>query len=135
MNIRITQDIASILFLNDTIFPGEDLDVSSNTYHWIARDGDCGSRVGFCSCTDLGQGILFLSRSGLLREYRGNNTQRRFIRVRESFARKNNFKVIITYTHRHNFSSMNNLIKHGYQHYMPEIDYAGDDFIYFIKHI
>ena len=124
-----------VLILNSLIFPEDDLDVGPNSVHWTARDLCNKEPVGFCSVSDFGHGILFLSRAGLLREYRGRGIQRKFIRVRESFAKRNGYEVIITYTYKDNYQSMASLIKNGYKVYEPEYDYAGPDFIYFMKEI
>jgi len=133
--IRATKDLPLVISLNAVILPEDDLNVGHETYHWIATDKRSGEPVGFCSVSDIGHGILFLSRAGLLRSHRGRNIQRRFIKVRESFAKRNGFESIITYTLKDNYQSMSSLIKSGYKLYTPEYNYAGDDFYYFIKEL
>ena len=135
ISIRKTKDIFSVIALNNFIMPEDELNVDTNSYHWLASDKRTNQLIGFCSVSDYGQGILFLSRSGLLRSHRGRNIQRRFILIREQFAKRNGFKKIITYTTKDNYQSMNSLIKSGYQFYDPEYKYVGDDFFYFIKDI
>ena len=135
LSIRQTRDTFSIIALNAVILPWDDLDVGPNNRNWIATNELTGEHIGFCSVSDYGQGILFLSRSGLLRAYRGRNIQRRFIRVREQFAKRNGFKKIITYTNKENYQSMNSLIKSGYKFYTPEYKYVGETFHYFIKEL
>lgn len=133
--IRKTNKLEDVLILNALIFPEDDLDVGTKSYHWIARDKCAGEPIGFCSVSDFGEGILFLSRSGLLRKYRGRGIQRRFIKLRERFASRNDFEKIITYTLKDNYSSMASLIKSGYKVYNPEYNYVGDNVIYFIKEL
>jgi len=133
LSIRQTHNLDEILILNALIFPEDELDVSINTSHWVARDKHSGKPVGFCSVSDIGQGVLFLSRSGLLREYRGRNTQRKFIAIRERYARRHGFECIITYTLKDNYQSFSSLIKKGYELYDPEYDYVGGDVFYFRK--
>ena len=135
LSIRATEDLFSVLNLNSIILPGDDLNVEAHTYHWLASNKYTGEHIGFCSVSDFGHGILFLSRAGLLRPYRGRNIQRRFISIRESFARRNGFTKIITYTIKDNYQSMNSLIKSGYKLYTPEYEYVGDKFFYFIKEL
>ena len=133
ISVRKTKDLYSILALNEILFPEDELNVGDNIFGWIAYGGENREQVGFCTCTDLGHNLLFLSRAGLIRSYRGRNIQKRFIRVRENFGRKNGFKKVITYVHKFNYSSLANLIKSGYFIYTPEWNYAGDGFIYLIK--
>lgn len=133
--IRQSNNISDVLALNYIIFPEDNLDVEHNTFHWLARNKRNNEPVGFCSVSDFGEGILFLSRAGLLPEYRGRNIQRRFITVREQFARRNGFEEIITYTLRNNYQSMSSLIKSGYHLYTPLYEYVGSDVLYFLKDI
>ena len=136
VTIRRTDDIEEVLRLNSLLFrKDEELNVSGNTYHWLCRDKQTGKSVGFCSCTDAGYRNLFLSRAGLLRNYRGFNLQKTFILIRESFARRRGFERVITYTTYDNYQSIANLIKSGYKLYEPEWKYVGPEFLYYIKHI
>lgn len=132
-NIKKTNDIFLILAMNNTIFPGDDLDVRQGLYCWIANCNTSGKPIGFCTLTDIGHKIGFLSRAGVIRDYRGHNLQRRFIRIRERFAKKLGLEKVITYVHNKNYSSLANLIKCGYIIYEPEYDYAGKEFIYLMK--
>jgi len=136
ITIRKTQDFFTILSLNEQIFSeSESIDVSNNIFGWIARDGANKKSIGFCTATNIGSGILYLSRSGLLSGYRGRGLQRRFVRIRERFARQNKFQTVITYVHPENHSSFVTLIKMGYEIYDPEYDYVGDEFIYLRKNV
>lgn len=130
MNIKIKRihDLAEIVNLNQFIFPQDLLDVSANVYGWISYDS--GKPNGFCTCTDIGYGILFLSRAGLLPDYRGGGIHKRFITVRKRFGVTHGYNTMITYVRRDNYSSLANLIKYGFEMYEPEYDYAGKDFIY-----
>lgn len=133
--IQKTSDFLTILQLNEEIFPGEDLEVSKRVSAWIARDRNTGKLVGFCTSTDYGGGIFFLSRAGVLPEYQGNGIQRRLITVRELHARRSGVKKLITYVARHNYKSLANLIKSGFLIYDPEYAYVGEKFIYLIKYL
>jgi len=133
MHLRKTNKLDDILILNAIIFPEDDLDVSKKTFHWIAKEGSM--PIGFCSAKDIGYRILYLTRAGVLKEHRGNGIQKRFIKARERFAKRNNFKKIITYTLKDNYQSIASLIKSGYLLYKPEYDYAGPEFVYLIKEL
>ncbi len=135
MKIRQTKDFHTISKLNDQIFQGELLDVSRNIYGWLAHIRDDIQPIGFCTATDLGERILFLSRCGVRKNYRGLHLQRRFIQTRLRFAKKKGFKKVITYVQKKNYPSLCNLIKCGFLLYEPEYQYAGDDFLYLIYEI
>lgn len=129
ISIRRTQDFESVVNLNSEIFPGELLDVSASVYAWIGIDSKAGKQVGFCTATNLGYRVLFLSRCGVRRDYRGLSLQRRFINVRLNFAIQNNYRRVITYVHRTNGASLNNLLRCGFKIYEPE-EWNGPEFIY-----
>jgi len=133
ISIREVKNLDPIILLNELIFPEDELDVGHNTFHWLARNKHNNEPIGFCSVSDFGEGILFLSRAGLLPEYRGRNIQRRFIRVREKFAMRNGYQKIITYTLKNNYNSISSLIKSDYHIYTPAYEYVGKEFTYFIK--
>lgn len=133
ISIRQTNKFDDVVVLNALIMPEDDIDVSSNTFHWIARDKHSGKQVGFCSVTDCGDGVLFLSRCGVLRNYRGRGTQKRFIAIREQFAKRRGFEAVVTYTLKDNYQSMVNLIKSGYEIYSPEYSWVGANVIYYRK--
>lgn len=133
-SIRKTYDFFSIVALNQEIFPGDLLDVSTNVHGWIVRCGDDRKPIGFCTCTDIGHRILFLSRAGLLPNYFGYGLHKRLINIRLRYAKVNGFKTVITYVKKDNYASFANLIKCGFLIYTPEYDYAGKDFIYLIKY-
>ena len=128
-SIRKTEDLAEVVNLNSIIFPQDLLDVSENVSAWIIYNADKHA-VGFCTASNLGHGILFLSRAGLLPEHTGNGLHRRSIRHRISYARRYRYSVIITYVRKDNWTSFCNLIREGFKLYEPEYDYAGKDFLY-----
>ena len=130
--IRQTDNLFDIVNLNELIFPGELIDVSRNIRGWIAYDENR-KPIGFCTCTDIGYGLLFLSRCGVLPHHRRNGLHKRLLTVREQHARKEDYKMVITYVHKDNTSSWVNFVKRGYEVYEPEYDYAGKDFLYFRK--
>ncbi len=75
----------------------------------------------------------FLSRAGVLPEARGQGLQRKLLKLRIRWARAQGCKQIITYTHKDNTVSANNLIKSGFLLYTPDWAWVGrDDFLYWI---
>jgi GNAT superfamily N-acetyltransferase len=117
--------------MNLEIFPYDNLYLKSYSYGWIVTVK--GDDVGFCTLDLLSDGIGFLSRAGLKPEARGFNLQMRMISVRESFAKRNGYYQMITYTLRDNIKSSVNLQKCGYMLYLPAYAYAGKDCLYWHK--
>lgn len=127
-----TNDFSLILELHKKLFPADSpIKSEDNRLFWLLKYKN--EVAGFCVAKKMQYGIMFLERSGVLREYRGHNLQIRLIRVRERYARNNNFKKIITYTKMYNITSSRNLQKAGYFLYIPEELYADKDCIYWIK--
>lgn len=62
----------------------------------------------------------YLKRAGVLEAHTGHGLQRRLIRMRESWARREGLSVLVTDTSRDSIASSNNLIKSGYKLYEPE---------------
>lgn len=129
--IRKSDNVGLVRSLHRDCFPGDDFYDHDGNQYWIAWNDK--EPIGFTMLTIMDENIGFLSRSGVLPNYRGNGLQRRFIRVREMFARKNDLKNIITYTKIHNISSSRSIQKCGYDLYIPEYEYADKDCLYWIK--
>lgn len=66
---------------------------------------------------------VYLSRSGVMPQHRGNNLQVRLIRAREAFAKKHGFAACITDT-TNNVASANSLIRAGYKLYNPSVPWS-----------
>lgn len=131
--IRQSTNIGLIKSLHRDCFPDDDFDDHKENVCWIAWKGK--EPIGFTVLTKLSHGIIFLSRSGVLPKYRGNKLQKRFIRVRERYARKHGYKNIITYTKIFNINSSRSIQKCGYELYVPEYEYADKDCLYWIKQL
>lgn len=130
-SIRQTNNKKLIENLHQQCFPGEDFYEHDKNKYWVAMDRD-GVALGFGIATDFGNGVYFLSRSGVLAKYRGKRIHERIIKVRIRDARRRKFKSVITYTAKENHASVNNLIRCGFLSYTPADKYVGDDFNYWI---
>lgn len=112
VNQAIIEDLQLRLFPSDTLFPIE------NAKWWVVLDDD--KPVGFAGLVldyrwlDCG----YLCRAGVLSSYRGQGIQKRLLRVREAYARRQGWKWLITNTY-HNYASANSLISQGYKLYEP----------------
>lgn len=131
ISIRKTTDKKLIYNLQTKLFPDDDFYEHKNNNYWIAWKDE--KPIGFCIAAIWKYKVLFLARSGVISSQRGNNLQKRLVRVRESFAKKNGIKTIITYTLRDNIPSFVNLIKMNYLIYEPEYPYSEYEAFYFIK--
>ena len=129
--VRKTDKFDLILSLNRKIFPCDDLEICDNTVGWIIWHNK--TPVGFCTMRMLTHRIAYMDRAGILEEHRGKGLHKKLLRVRESYARRQNYKEIITYTVSDNFDSLFTLVRHGYKKYDPEYAYAGRTCHYVIK--
>jgi len=121
-------DISNVFFLNETIFPLDELEVGGDSYYWLAwKDND---PVGFACLNILEDGIGYLTRGGILEEHRGNGLHTRLIDARLRYAKKHKLRKVITYTLTDNVFSMVSLVRRGFQIYSPSFEYAGEKCTY-----
>lgn len=130
MRIRKTERIDLVEKLNDIIFPADPLEREDLDEYWLVYDS--GEPVGFASIRPIVQDpdVAFLNRAGLLHGYYGKGLHKKLIKARLSWAKKNGYFRIITYTTRENFLSYHNLQKCGFFLYEPGYRYVGKDFLY-----
>lgn len=115
-------------------------EATPDTVYYVAEACDVltglGSIVGYGGVRLPPQwpGVAFLSRAGVLPEYRGQGIQKRLIRARVAWAKRSNQAThAITYTNYYNPASSNALIAAGFKLYVPSPLYVGDDFLYWRK--
>lgn len=124
-NIRILQS------LHKKTFPTDDMLEFKNNINWVLCDDD--NIVGFTSLKVFDETICFLSRTGILPKARKQGFHKKAIKLREKFARRHNFKYVVTYVSTDNSPSFVNLITSGYDIYTPEWKWVGSEFIYLRK--
>lgn len=99
---------------------------------WIAYEGS--EPVGFAGLararSNIGYG--YLVRTGVLPQHRGQGLQRRFVKLRERFARNEGMKGLITDT-TDNVVSSNNLAASGFRLFTPRTPWAFRDSLYWKK--
>lgn len=134
IHIRQCDDQELLLRLDRVCFPDDDRVDPTRGVWWVAYHDD--DPVGFAGLytlvtpicnvngTDVGSAI-FLSRCGIIPMYQGLGLQRRLIRVRLAWGRKNRCKRAITYTAHQNIASARNLQREGFLLYWPETDWSG----------
>ena len=133
IRIRQTDDIDLIRELHTQLFPADEWPVTDKTTCWLMTLDD--DPVGFCTADDLGSGVVFMTRAGVLPVVRGGGLQRRLIRVRTAWARALGATAVITYTILQNYPSMINLLKSGFKFYTPEYEWVGSKVHYFHKQL
>lgn len=126
-------DISNVFFLNETIFPCDELEIGGDSYYWLAWKEK--TPVGFACLNILEDGIGYLTRGGILDEHRGKGLHTRLIDARIRFAKKRGLKQLITYTLTENVFSMVSLVRKGFKIYSPCYEYAGEKCTYLIYEI
>lgn len=136
MHVRKTTNLEVIERLDTKIFGKEKLDESYETaIWWLAYvDGKIAGYAGlrvFCEGDRERSG--FLTRAGVLKEFRGLGIQRALIDCRDREARRQGLNMNITYTADWNTASANNLIRCGYELYIPQYKFGLKNALYFWK--
>jgi len=132
IKFKQTEDFQSVVWLDSMCFPSDHpLTDFEETVFWIGSFE--GHPVAYCGAKPIDETCVYLSRVGVLKEFRGQGLQRRMIKLRERWAKKEGYKEIISATSRANYASSNNLIACGYKLYEPEEAWLEDGAFYFIK--
>jgi GNAT superfamily N-acetyltransferase len=123
-SLRRTEELDEVRELHTLAMP-EDAWVGDDHTFWIARD-ESKKPVGFCSAIYRPEsGYVFLSRAAVAKSAQGHGLQRRMIRARVAWARKQGATEVITYTLLKNYESFLNLLKCGFRFYKPENPWVG----------
>lgn len=132
--VKLTDSTTRLLNnLDSDAFPGLEPYPKEDALWWISVES--GVVTGFAGLKFVSHSTGFLCRVGVLRNYRGKGTQKQFIKVRETRARKLGWKFLITYTSHGNLGSANSLIACGFKLYDPVVRYGVDNAMYFIKEL
>lgn len=130
-----SRGLASAKWLNSMIFHHDDdfEGPEKGNEYWVAKIVGTEFPVAFCSIRPLTNepNVLFLSRAGVLRGWRGQGLQKRMIRARLAWARRNGWREAVTYTTHDNYASIASLIKAGMNLYTPENPWGTDHALHF----
>jgi len=118
---------ALIAQLDSMIFPKDDPVEFKGSEWWITSVE--GVAVAFAGIKLRGE-AAFLTRAGVLKEYRGHGLQSKLIAARVKYALAMGIGVVATYTLVCNPASSNNLIAQGFKAYAPAYAWVGRDVIY-----
>ena len=99
---------------------------------WVAYQDDV--PIGFAGVVPSARwsDVGYLCRSGVIYSHRGRGTQKRLIRVRQTFAKKIGWNWLITDT-TCNPPSSNSLISCGFRLYEPSVPWGGKNTLYWRK--
>lgn len=133
MKIRRTLDHRVLHELYAQCFPAEALPEWERCAWWQVEDPP----VAFAGVRTVkgDETTAYLERAGVHKVARGRGLQRRLIRVRCAWAKRNGCDTVITYTTPDNYWSSNNLIECGFRLYQPEWPWAGTEVLYWQKRI
>lgn len=131
--IRKSQNVSLVHALHKEIMPADSFYDHDGNHYWIVYIRQSKKPIGFAIGTNLGDGIFFLSRAGVLSAWRGQGLHKRLIKVREEFAKKWDFNYCITYVKQTNPQSFSSLMKCGYEVYQPDFPYGTKNSLYFRK--
>lgn len=103
--------------------------------HWwlIMKDSSPAAFAGIqpsCQWLDT----MYMVRAGVAPAYQGQGLQKRLIRIRERFARKQGMNWLITSTYA-NMRSANNLISCGFRIFEPTLEWGAEGTIYWSKQL
>lgn len=133
---RTEKNLERILALELEVLPLDapysKINNKSTAYWWGAFDTD-DTLVGATCLSIWIPGWAFLARSVVKKTHRGQGLQQRFIKVREKFARLHNVHTIVTYVSPENMASANNLIRSGYELYIPQDKWGLQPFCYYFR--
>lgn len=118
-----SKDSEIVARLDRKIFEGDAPVHMPGSFWWILYAE--GEPIGFAGVRIIDGGESgYLYRAGILPAYRGMGLQRRLIRVRERWCRKQHLKSCVTYVLPNNTASLNNLLRLGYISYKPSYTYG-----------
>lgn len=125
--------LKSIQIMDARYFSGDERISLEDKQVWVATDEE-GKIAGFAT-GHRGNGISFkLDRSCVCPYYRGLGIQRRFIRARCKWAKRQGFRQVTAETAPYNINSSKNFIRTGFQMYWPSRR-PSDSFIYWRKYL
>jgi len=123
------KNISLIQKMDKICFPDEETPlIGKREYHWWIVYLDK-VPIAYAGAREY-LSFFFLTRVGVLPEYRGNGIQKMLIASRVDFSKSLNIREVITYTSKCNSFSISNLKLIGFEIWKEQILNFGDDFLY-----
>jgi GNAT superfamily N-acetyltransferase len=117
--IKRTTDREAVEELHLKLF-GAEIPLDGTDWWLVWKTGE-DEPVGFATGRpSTVKGWYFLARAGVRKNERGQGLQKRLIRVRRAWAKKQGFVGVLTYAATWNSPSIVNLLKSGFTIYDPE---------------
>jgi RimJ/RimL family protein N-acetyltransferase len=130
----INNDLYKVVQLMDkNIFAGCNNEFKENREWWVILD-DMSRIVAYCGSIYT-EGICIFVRAWVKKSHRGKGIQKKMIRIRTKAAKDKGCYIVITYTTKDNYPSVNNLIAKGFKFYFPEYAYGGKEMLYWSKQV
>jgi ribosomal protein S18 acetylase RimI-like enzyme len=117
MKLYKTTDYQRLALMDSQLFPDDYPVVDWNQCVWFIG---IENGVDVCYCgIKMYDNVAYLSRAGVMPGSQGRGFQRKMIKKRLEYARKNDVDRIVTDTVVSNIASNNNLMKMGFRMYNP----------------
>jgi GNAT superfamily N-acetyltransferase len=130
----IDNDLYEVVQLMDkNIFAGCNNEFKENREWWVMLD-KMSRIVAYCGSIYT-EGICIFVRAWVKKSYRGKGVQKKLISTRTKAAKNKGCYIVITYTTKDNYPSVNNLLSKGFKYYFPEYPYGGKEMLYWSKKI
>lgn len=127
---RLPRPEQLVSMLDRACFPHDEPVFIGGERVWWAAGQRSGSALAYAGVSPLReQGLAYFCRAGVVPQARGRGLQRRLLRARIAWCRKNKLEPI-TDTTADNVASINNLIAVGFKAYVPEYRWALPNSVY-----
>jgi RimJ/RimL family protein N-acetyltransferase len=118
--IKTNKEWQTLLKLNSVLFKGCEPYIRHQLgAYWLVYHKT--KAIGFFGVNEIEdlKGVAFFSRSGFLEQYTRRGLHKRSLRCRKQYCKKLGIKRLVTYTHKYNLRSANNLEAFGFRIYTP----------------
>lgn len=129
--VRTDNDWKTVLKINSYTLKGCEYERHPKGVYWLIYHRK--RAIGFFGSNQV-EGLpdtMFFNRVGIYKKYQGKGLHKRSLQVRKNHAKRLGIKRLISYTHKYNLRSANNLEAFGFRIYTPlDLPY-GKDMYYF----
>lgn len=129
--VKTDKDWKIVLKINSYTLKGCDYDLHDLGTYWLIYHKN--RAIGFFGCNEITTlpGVVFFNRVGIYKRYHGKGLHKKALQVRKNYAKKLGSYRLISYTHKTNLRSANNLEAFGFRIYTPTEYIYGKDMYYF----